>query len=401
MFSYEEALKTIVEWAVPLGEERVNIVDALGRVIAERVVSGRNIPPWDNSSMDGFAVRASDVESAREDMPVELTVIGDLPAGKKWSGTVGKGEAVRIMTGAPVPDGADAVVRVEDTREITRERVRVMQSVRPGTDIRRAGEDVRTGDMVFAPGTRIRPAEMGMLAALNQPSLRVFLRPRVAFLTTGSELADLGEETGDDRIISSNTYSLTGQVVEAGGIPLNLGIAPDDPGEIRRRLEGALTADILVTSAGVSVGEYDFVKDVFQQIGIEVHFFKVRIRPGRPLTFGTYGNKLVFGLPGNPVSSMVCFEEFVRPAVRKMGGHARFERAEMTARAREPVEKPEGLTFFFRCRLVQENGEWWAETTGPQGSGILSSMVQADGLMIVPEGQPRVEPGEPVRVHSL
>lgn len=398
---FEEARERVFRNITPLGKERVHITEGLTRVIAEEVIAGRNIPPWDNSAMDGFAVRAADVESAGEDSPVELRVVGDLPAGGRWHGTVGKGEAVRIMTGAPVPDGADSIVRVEDTREITRERIQVLQAGGPGTDLRRAGEDIRAGDTVLTVGTEIRPAEIGMLAALNQSTVPVFLRPRVAFLTTGNELADLGEESGGDRIVSSNTYSLMAQIEEAGGIPENLGIAPDDPAEIRGRLEKGLEADVLLSSAGVSVGEYDFIKDAYQELGIAVHFSRVRMRPGQPLTFGTFQGKPVLGLPGNPVSSMVCFEEFVRPLIRKMVGTARPFRPEVVARAREELKKPRELTHVLRCRLVEKDGEWWAETTGPQGSGILSSMVKANGLMILPEGKSLVQEGEIVRVHPL
>jgi len=398
---FEEARQIILEKINPLGPEKINLMETLGRVLAEDIIAGRNLPPWDNSAMDGFAVRARDLENAGGKNPVELKVIGDLPAGKQWKGKVAAGETVRIMTGAPIPAGADAVARVEITREISRGRIQALAPVQPGTDLRRAGEDVSAGDMVLKAGTEIRPAEIGLLAALNQASVSVYRKPRVSILATGDELSPVGKTVRKDRIISSNSYSLAAQVTEAGGIPQNLGIARDNREDIRSRLSRGLQADIAITSAGVSVGEYDFVKEVYRKLGVKIVFQRLSIRPGQPLVLGRKNKKMVFGLPGNPVSSMICFEEFIRPLIRKMSGDRNIHRPEILARAGESLEKSARYTIFLRCRLYRRKGEWWAETTGPQGSGILSSMVKADGIMIFPENQERIEKGDLARVQLL
>ena len=398
---FAEARKIILEKVTPLGPEKVNLIESLGRVLAGDIVAGRSLPPWDNSAMDGFAVRARDVQKAGEYNPVGLRVIGDLPAGKKWKGKVRGGEAVRIMTGAPIPAGADAVARVEITREINRELILVLSPVQPGNDLRRAGEDVPAGSVVLKAGTEIRPAEIGILAALNHSLISVYQRPRVSILATGDEISPVGKIVREDRIVSSNSYSLSAQVIEAGGIPQDLGIARDNRKEIRDRLSRGLKADLAITSAGVSVGEYDFVKEVYRELKVKIIFQRLKTRPGQPLVFGKIGARPVFGLPGNPVSSMICFEEFIRPLIRKMTGRRNIFRSEILARAGEVLEKSSRQTHFLRCRLYRKQGKWWGETTGPQGSGILSSMVKADGIMIFPEGQEKIEKGDLVRVQLL
>ncbi|MDD5224043.1 MAG: molybdopterin molybdotransferase MoeA [bacterium] len=398
---FKEARKIVLEKADPLRPEKAGLRESLGRVLAADMVAGRNLPPWNNSAMDGFAVRARDVRTAGENTPVDLKVIGDLPAGKQWKGKVGAGESVRIMTGAPIPAGADAVARVEITREIDRGRIQVLSSVPPGNDLRRAGEDVRAGSVVLMAGAEIRPAEIGILAAMNISKVPVYQRPRVSILATGDEISRVGKTVRKDRIISSNSYALAAQVIEAGGIPLDLGIARDDREEILDRLSRGLQADIIVTSAGVSVGDYDFVKDVYRELGVKIIFQRLKTRPGQPLVFGRIGRKSVFGLPGNPVSSMICFEEFIRPLVRQMTGHRNIFRPEIPVRAGEALEKNPRQTHFLRCRIFRQRGEWWGETTGPQGSGILSSMVKADGIMIFPEGLERIAKGDLVRVQLL
>ncbi|MCX5859326.1 MAG: molybdopterin molybdotransferase MoeA [Proteobacteria bacterium] len=398
---FEEAREIILGKACPLGIENLNLAESLGRVLAADLVAGRNLPPWNNSAMDGFAVRARDVQEAGDKNPVDLKVIGDLPAGKQWKGKIRAGETVRIMTGAPIPAGADAVVRVEITREINRGLIQVFSPVKIGTDLRRAGEDVRAGSVVLKAGTEIRPAEIGILAAMNNSLVPVYQKPRVSILATGDEISRVGKTVRKDRIISSNSYALAAQVIEAGGIPLDLGIARDNRKEIRDKLSRGLKADIILTSAGVSVGEYDFVKDVYRELKIKILFQRLKTRPGQPLVFGRIGRKPVFGLPGNPVSSMICFEEFIRPLIRQMIGRRNIFRSEIQARAGEVLEKSSRQTHFLRCRLYRKQGEWWGETTGPQGSGILSSMVKADGILIFSEGRERIEKGDLVRVQLL
>lgn len=396
-----EAQKTVFEATKTLGLEKVSLLDALDRVLGEDIIAARDNPPWDNSAMDGFAVRWEDIKQEHAiTKPVMLKVIEDVPAGKVAAKTVGPGQAIRIMTGAPIPKGADTVVKVEET-EPSEETVKIFKGVERGGNIRPQGEDVKKGDCIIAKGTRIRPAEAGMLAILAKSFVLVYQRPRVAILSTGDELADLDERFDEDKIINSNSYGTAAAVQEAGGIPILLGIAKDQPAALKEKIAHGLNADILVLSGGVSMGDYDFTKAVFKDLGAEMNFWKLAIRPGQPLAFGKIQGKLAFGLPGNPVSSMVTFEQLVRPAMLKMGGHRSYGRPVVQAVFQEKFSKRNDRRHFLRGILSRENNVLTVRTTGDQGSGILTSMVKANGLIDVPEEVERLNPGDIVNVQVL
>jgi len=396
MIPVAEALDAILSSVSVLGSERIMTNQALGRVLAEDIVSDVTIPPLDNSAMDGYAVRSGDLA----ELPARLRVIGDLPAGSRSRVVVGSGEAMRIMTGAPVPDGADVVIKQEVTRR-DGDCVEILEREPVAANIRFAGEDIKAGDKVMDFGIRLRPAHIGVLASIKRATISVCQRPRVAILSTGDELVDIDGNLGDGRIVSSNSYSLAALVQENGGTPVMLGIAHDTPEDLRACFEHALHADIIISSGGVSVGDYDFVKDVLRDMGAEMSFWKVAMRPGRPLAFGTIGRIPAFGLPGNPVSAMISFEQFVRPAMRKMSGLQKMFRSTLTAVMDEPLETKTGLTYFLRCRLRREPDGYHACTTGAQGSGILMSMAEANALIIIPETVGNVHAGDRVEVQVL
>lgn len=379
MLTVEEALEQILGRARPLGAERIDARRALGRVLAEPVFSGREIPPWPNSSMDGYAVRAADTDRA----PVTLAVAGRITAGALPSRPLRPGEAMRIFTGAPLPDGADAVVPQEDV-DAAGDRVTITRPVAAGAYVRPRGEDVRAGDRVLDPGCAIGPAEIGLLATLGHSPVLVHRRPRVAILSTGNELAEFGSEPGPGQIPNTNTYTLMAQVTAAGGEPIDLGVAPDDLEAIAERLRWGMDADVLLSSAGVSVGELDLVREALTRAGAELHLWRVSMRPGKPITFGSLGDRLVFGLPGNPVSAMVTFELFVRPALRRLAGLRSIDRPRLRARALEPIPNPGRRRGYLRVTLARDGDEYVARLTGEQGSAILRSMVLADGLAVVP-----------------
>ena len=396
-----EAQQTVLDAAHVLGLEKVGLLDALGRVLGEDIIAARDNPPWDNSAMDGFAVRWEDLKQEHAiAKPVVLKVIEEVPAGKVATKTVGVGEAIRIMTGAPIPRGANAVVKVEET-EPSPDSVRIFKPVERHANIRPQGEDVKRGDCIIPKGTQIRPAEAGMLAILAKSFVFVYQRPRVAILSTGDELADLDERFDEDKIINSNSYGIAAAVQETGAVPVLLGIAKDDPAALKEKIAQGLTADILVLSGGVSMGDYDFTKAVFKELGAEMNFWKLAIRPGQPLAFGKIQGKLAFGLPGNPVSSMVTFEQLVRPTILKMSGHRSYGRPVLEAVFQETFSKRNDRRHFLRGILTREDGVLKVRTTGDQGSGILTSMVKANCLIDVPEDVERLAPGETVAVQVL
>ena len=391
MLSVEEALAQILAKVQPLPTERVELVASLGRVLAETVRSTRVIPPWPNSSMDGYAVRASDTHPG-----AALTVVGRVVAGAVPDRPIGTGEAMRIFTGAPLPGGADAVVPQEDV-DATEPCVTLRAATERGAYVRPAGEDVRAGDLVLEPGTVIGPAEIGLLATLGHAQVEVSRRPRVAVLSTGSELADLGVDPGPAQIPNSNSYSLMAQVMEAGGIAINLGVVPDRLEVIGERIRRGAEADVLVSSAGVSVGDLDLVREALVAAGAELHLWKVNMRPGKPITFGTLGHRPVFGLPGNPVSAMVTFELFVRPALLAAQGRRRLNRPRVNAIAAERIANRGSRRAYLRVSLEERDGRWRARLTGDQGSGILRSMVAADGLAVL-QGDTMVDVGSELEV---
>lgn len=414
MISVEEALERILSYVSLLEPEDSPLLDALGQVIADDVRSGMDIPPLDNTAMDGYAVRAADTAGASENSPVALRVAGELAAGYVYEGEVAAGEAVRIMTGAPMPRGADSIVPFEETDEPEgrsfgsfskpRSHVGVLKAALPGANVRRAGEDIARGQTVLARGSTLHPAQIGLLASLGMPSVRVHRRPVVAILSTGDEVKEPGTPLQPGQIYDSNAYSIAAMVRAAGGIPRRLGIAGDTVEALTEKLRSGLEADMLVTSAGVSRGDYDVVKDVLAKEG-EVDFWTVRMRPGKPLAFGAFasGGRRVphIGLPGNPVSSMVSFELFGRPAIFKMLGRTDMERQRVRAIASERIENGDARRVYARAIVSKRDGQYHAALTGPQGSGILSSMALANALAIVPEEVSCVEPGDEVDVILL
>jgi molybdopterin molybdotransferase len=390
MIPVEKALAAILDHVQRMGTEKMDLLHSLGRVLAEPVVSVRDHPPWNSSAMDGYAIRHGEINQASEQHPVTLEVIEEIAAGAIPQKTIQPGQSSRIMTGAPVPEGADAVIRVEDTRA-EGNRVRVVQPVEAGENIRLRGEDIRAGNIVLAQNNVIGPAEVGLLASVGRSHVLVHQQPRVAILATGNELADLGEALSPNKIMNSNGYAVAAQVIEAGGVPVLLGVAKDTREELSDRLTQGLSADLILISGGVSVGEYDFVKDVLDELGVTMVFWKVAMKPGEPLAFGMLQNKPVFGLPGNPVSTMVTFEQFVRPALRKMQGHTRLFRPVIEAVLMERITKKPGKT--------ADRYEVWM--TGSQSSGVLTSMVKANGLLIFPSESGEIKEGQTVQVQLL
>ncbi|MCL5291958.1 MAG: molybdopterin molybdotransferase MoeA [Actinobacteria bacterium] len=395
----DEARERILSEITPLPPEEVPILDALGRTLAEEVRSDVDIPPFDNSAMDGYAVRAADVEIATAEAPVVLEVLEDVAAGYVATNRVGEGQAIRIMTGAPLPEGADGIVMVEFT-ERTGSGVNIFKGVRKGESVRYAGEDVREGEVVLAQGKLLKPGDIGMLASTGRAAVRVFRQPRVAILSTGDELVDVGEPLAPGKIRNSNAYSLAAQALEVSAIPVILGIARDRRDDLVEKLEKGLEADILITSGGVSVGDYDLVKQVLAEQG-EMLLWKVAMKPGKPLAFGIVKGKPLFGLPGYPTSSMISFDQFVRPAILKMGGRKDLLRPEIEAILDERITKKQGRRYFLRGILERRDGELHAKLAGSQKSGALKSMTLADALLVIGEEVTLVEPGERVTAQLL
>lgn len=396
--SVQEASETILAGTSALPAETIPLGAALGRVLVEDVRSTVTLPPWDNASMDGYAVRASDVEAAARaaDGAARLPVAGTVAAGATQVPALPPSSALRIMTGAPVPAGADSVVRVEDTDGgLESVEIRGRRDLR--ANVRPRGQDLAPGDLAVPAGTRLRAAHMGVLASIGAAAVAVHREPRVAILTTGDELVSLDAFDAvqrGERIVSSNSYTLAASVVEAGGTVMDLGIAPDDPAAMRSAIERARGADMLITSGGVSVGAFDFTKDVLQAMGGELRLWRVAMRPGAPLGFGTLAGMPWLGLPGNPVSSMVTFELFARPLIKRLRGERRIFRRPVTVTAAEEIRIAPGLTHFQRAIVEPSGAGFSARLTGAQGSGLLTSMARANALLIVPPTSEVVRVGE-------
>jgi molybdopterin molybdotransferase len=400
MITVAEAIEQILQTINPLGLERVNILDALGRVLGEDITAGRNIPPKDNSAMDGYALRFQDTIGASPHQPVLLEVMEDIPAGAIPQKSIAAGQSARIMTGAPLPVGADAVLKMEDTKK-DGQKIKIMAEAKSGQDIRWTGEDVREGELVIPRGTIVRPAGIGMLASLGRSFISVYQRPLIAVLATGNELVDIDESPSPWKIINSNSYSLASQALDCGALVMQMGIAKDQREDLLARFQAAMRADVIISSGGVSVGDYDLVKDIMQEVGSRMQFWQVAMRPGKPLAFGRIGNIPMFGLPGNPVSSMISFEQFIRPAILKMMGHQEIFRRTVRAVLQENIEKRKGFTHFIRALVKAGAGGYTVSSTGEQGSGILKSMVRANGLIVLPEDVDKVKSGTEVMVQLL
>jgi len=382
---------------------RMPLDDALASVLAEDVVSPLDIPAWTNSAMDGYAARAEDVRGATETVPVRLKVVEHLPAGRFPTRAIAHGECARIYTGAPLPDGADSVIRQEDT-DGGSETVTILKDRDAGVNTRKIGEDIRKGSTVLTEGIELGPAQLGVLASLAVANPLVYRRPRVGILGSGDEIVDVDQPeeilTGR-KIASSNTHTLVALVRQTGGEPVNLGIAADSRESLREHLGRGSDCDLLVTTAGISVGEHDYVRDVLEELGATHRFWKLRMRPGAPVGFGLLGDVPWIGLPGNPVSTMVTYELFVRPAIRKMMGHRRPFRRSVLARMAEPINLKPKLQHFLRGIVAEGDDGPEARLTGPQGSGILTSMVLANALLVIPEGQHETPVGATVQALVL
>ncbi|MCY4402403.1 MAG: molybdopterin molybdotransferase MoeA [Candidatus Poribacteria bacterium] len=399
MLSVEEARQQMLESIPILPTENRGILECSGYVLAEELHAKENIPPFDNSAMDGFAVRSTDVKGTTKENPTVLSVVETIAAGYAPKEQVSGGQTARIMTGAMMPDGADAVVMQEVT-ELVGDEVKIFESVERNENVRFTGESVKKGDCVMSPGKVLRPPEISMMASLNCAEVTVHQKPTVAIVSTGDELTPLGEPLKPGKIRDSNRYGMYAQVQNAGGIPIDMGIAPDDETETERIFrESIAKADALITSGGVSVGEHDIVKNVLTKLG-KMNFWRVAMKPGKPQAYGIIDGKPVFGLPGNPVSSLVVFELFVRPALMKMAGHTDLLRPTIKAILETDVTNKDGRVNYMRAILTEKNGQYIAKTTGPQGSGILHSLVLANGLIIIPSGA-TLQSGDTVDAHFL
>ncbi len=396
MLRVEEASERILADIRALGSEPVPLREALGRVCAEEIRATVTMPPWANSSMDGYAVRSADITPVMKGEAVTLRVVGTIAAGELPEKPLKRGQAMRIMTGAPVPGGADSVIRKEDT-DAGSQKVIIRESRDVWKNIRQAGEDYQRGDVLAKRGAPVRPALIGVLASTGVATVEVFRRPRVAIISSGNELVDIDEfdeVKAARRIVSTNSYTLDALTRAAGAVPVDLGIAADTKASLRRKLEAAGDCDLIITSAGVSVGDLDHTRDVFAALGGKQRFWKVRMRPGAPLAFGMLKDIPWVGLSGNPVSAMVSFELFIRPALRKMQGYTNFFRRTLTVTLEEEVKIAAKLTHFLRALVTRkEDGTFVARLTGQQSSGALTSMTKANALLIVPETSQTVAKG--------
>lgn len=402
-FSVQEASRRILEDIRAVPAESIRLRHALGRVLAEDVTSPIEHPPWDNSSMDGYAVRAADVVAASIEHPIALPVLETIAAGQRPARRVEPGTASRIMTGAPIPEGADSVIRVEDTDGGTA-RVEIRDARDAGRNVRPRGEDLQIGALAVARGEALGPAQIGVLASVGAVTISVHRRPRVAVLSSGDELVDVDQFEAvrrGDRIVSSNSYTLAASVRELGAEVVDLGIVADDPNAYTDRLRSALDCDLLITSGGVSVGAFDFTKDVLAALGAELHLWRVRMRPGAPLGFGMLGKMPWLGLPGNPVSALVTFELFGRPLIRTLRGERSVFRRTIDVRTRDDITLAAPLTHFMRAIVDWDADGPTARLTGPQGSGLLTSMALANALLVVPQDRMSVRAGETLKALLL
>ncbi len=398
MLLVEEAQKIVLSAVTRLGVERIVISHALHRVLAEDIAPGYDIPPHDNSSVDGYAVRAGDVRAASSSTPCRLDVQEDIPAGTVPEKGLSAGQASRIMTGGMVPEGADAVVMIENTSDANEQHVNIMKPVTSGQNVRYRGEDVRTGETVLRAGTVLGPGEIGLLASFQRSFLTVFRQPTVAILSTGDEVVEIDEPLTRGKIVNSNSYSLAAMVREAGGKPVIPGIVGDTEEAIREAIESMMHVDIILSTGGVSVGDYDYVKKVLVDLGADMKFWKVRMKPGKPLAFGVLNGIPFFGLPGNPVSCMVSFLLFVRPALRKIMGYEDLFLPIVQAQLGNDVNAGGDRRHYLRAHVSFEGGTFQATTVTGQGSGMLSSMAGTNGLVIVETGTTSILRGKIVSV---
>lgn len=412
MLSVEEARDRVLSAVPLLNAEELPILQCLGQVLAQNAATNSDIPPWDNSAMDGYAVRHRDIAGAAPDFPKTLAVIGQLPAGRWPDKSVMPHTAIRLMTGSPIPDGADTVVPFEDTDELYRknnhlseDEISIHQDIPKGGSVRPAAEDAPKGKVILRKGAILGPSEIGLLATMGYATIKVFRKPVIAILATGDELLSPPQPLEPGKIYDSNSYSISALVNQYGGIAMPLGIAEDSLESINRMLDQGLVADMLITSAGVSKGDYDIVKDILAKRG-KINFWSVRMRPAKPIAFGVIkGPKErlipILGLPGNPVSAMIAFEQLGRPALLRMQGHENLEKPTIQAILEDSITNNDGRRVYARVVVTETNGNYYAKLTGPQGSNILTSMSKANGLAICPEHIQLMEKGKLVQVQML
>ena len=397
MISADEAIKIILTNTKLLPVEKIFINKSLRRVLAEDIFSPYNIPFADNSAMDGYALKSTDTIGANEKNPTKLKIVGIIPAGKVFKGKIKSGEACKIMTGGIIPDGADCVARKEICKE-ENGYVYIFEEVKKEKDLRKTGEDIKKGECVLKKGTEITPAVVGVLASVGKSNIYVYRKPKVSIIISGDEIADIDEPLIKGKVKNSNTYTLISMIKESGGIPINRGIIKDDKENLKKAIKECLNSDIILSTGGVSVGDYDFTKEVIEELGFKVHFWKLRIKPGKPLLFATFEDKLYFGIPGNPVSTMVIFYNFIMPAILKMQGKNNIFLPETEAILDEDLKKKDERKEYIRGILYKKNGKLYVKSTGPQGSGILKSMVLGNCFIVVNENQKFINKGELIKV---
>ncbi len=396
IYSFKEAQQLILDCVDRLPAETVPLAQLTGRILAEDLCAPVDLPRWDNSEMDGFAITAADYQPLRQ-----LEVIGYIPAGATAAGLeVVPGTAVRIMTGAPVPAGCEAIVPIENT-DAGRETVTLKQGGKAGDFIRYRGSDIAAGERILTAGTLLRPAEVNLLAAFSLLEAVVIRRPTVAIVSTGDELVAPGEVPAAGQIIDSNSYSLAAAVAEIGAVPQLLGIAADNYESLKEKILPGLQADVLITSAGVSAGDRDLVRDIIDQAGVRQQFWKVAIKPGGPTAFGLNGSRPVFSVPGNPVSSMIAFEQLIRPALLKMMGQQQIFRPALTATVRGELRNETSKTRFLRVKALETASGWVAESAGDQNTGILSTMIHANAIAILALEEDLLRDGDKVTIQLL
>lgn len=402
MLSVKEAQEKVLSCSIKHKIKKVSLLDSLGLVLAENMISEDFIPAYDNSAMDGFAVKAVDIVGADKNYPIKLKLIKeDLPAGKIPENKLESGYCVQIMTGAPIPEGSDCVVMKEDAIKEGKD-VLIFRECKQGENVRYKGEDIKKGDVVIKKGKKIFPGDIGVMASIGRSEILVNFPPTVGILATGSELVEIHEKLETGKVRDSNSYSLSAQIKEAGACSERYGIVRDDKEILKKKIRETLSdCDILLLTGGVSVGDYDFVKEILGELDAEFVFWRVNQRPGKPLAFLTYKDKFIFALPGNPVSVMVCFELYVRPLIKKIMGDKKLHRDTITARASSDFKHIVGRTDFIRVKIEKVENYTYFKSTGMQGSGILMSMSEADGLAVFPEEIGDIEKNTEIEVYLL
>jgi molybdopterin molybdotransferase len=399
--SFEEALKIILNSVTPLGWENVSIMKASGRVLYADIISEITIPEADDSAMDGYAIIAEDTNRASKLKPAKLEIIGETQAGGLNSGKrVANQKAIRIMTGAPIPAGADSVIPFEDTEEVAGY-VKLFREISKNENVRFAGENIKKGDKVLEKGERLKPANIGILASLNLKEVKVYKQPTVSIISTGNELAEIGENIKPGQIINSSSYALYSEIEKYSAIPRNKGIAKDTIKDTKQKFMEAMDSDVIISTGGVSMGKYDFVKDIYSDLDITMLFGRVNVKPGRPTTFGIKENKLIFGLPGNPVATLSSFIQFVRPALLKLMGAKKISKPVVSAIIEEDIDKQPGKVNLMRGIFAIKNNQFFVTTTGNQNSSILRSMSDANCLIVLPENVSSVKAGETVSIQLI